>query len=264
MRAYVVAAFLGALPGCLGSFLNVSLYMHGLIPFGALAGGMIAGSGDEAFVMLAMFPRQAVLLFGMLFALGLFAGKACDWWAGPFRIRPSPECPRQEYHAGREGLRHYLLEHVWRHIVVQHLWRVALWTFGALLLVDIGLSQWDLDQWMEQHHGSLLLLAGFTGLIPESGPHLVFVTLYARGHLPFSVLLASSIVQDGHGMLPLLSYSLRDAALIKLFNLMVGLALGVALRVAGCRVPGSTPGEAKHGKEVTDERGACRPGSQDR
>lgn len=48
-----------------------------------------------------------------------------------------------------------------------------------------------------------------------------------------SVQLGSSIVQDGHGTLQLLSYSLRDAALIKLINLMVGLGLGLALRLAG-------------------------------
>ena len=53
-RQYVVASFIGAIPGCVGGFTNVTLYMHGLVSFGALAGSMIASSGDEAFVMLAM------------------------------------------------------------------------------------------------------------------------------------------------------------------------------------------------------------------
>ena len=44
-------------------FFNVSFYVHGLISFGTLTGGMIATSGDEAFVMLALFPKQALLLF---------------------------------------------------------------------------------------------------------------------------------------------------------------------------------------------------------
>jgi hypothetical protein len=64
-------------------------------------------------------------------------------------------------------------------------------------------------------------------LIPESGPHLIFVTLFAEGLIPFSVLLTSSIVQDGHGMLPLLSYSVKDSVIIKAFNFFFGIILGL-------------------------------------
>ena len=53
----------------------------------------------------------------------------------------------------------------------------------------------------------MLVIACLVGLIPESGPHLIFVTLFAQGVVPLSVLLASSIVQDGHGMLPMLAHS---------------------------------------------------------
>ena len=60
LRQYVLSSLIGTVPGCIGGFTNVSLYMHGLISFGALAGSMIAVSGDEAFVMLAMFPREAL------------------------------------------------------------------------------------------------------------------------------------------------------------------------------------------------------------
>jgi hypothetical protein len=56
----------------------------------------------------------------------------------------------------------------------------------------------------------VLLIACLVGLIPESGPHLIFVTLFAQGVVPFSVLLASSVVQDGHGMLPMLAHSRRE------------------------------------------------------
>ena len=55
---------------------------------------------------------------------------------------------------------------------------------------------------------------------------MIFVMMYARGLVPFSVLFTASFVQDGHGMLPLLSYSLKDSVLIKLFNLIFGLAVG--------------------------------------
>ncbi|MDY6845093.1 MAG: putative manganese transporter, partial [Thermodesulfobacteriota bacterium] len=63
LRQYTLASFLGSTPGCLGAFINVSLYVHGIIGFGALVGGMIATSGDEAFVMLSQFPATAMMLF---------------------------------------------------------------------------------------------------------------------------------------------------------------------------------------------------------
>ena len=61
----------------------------------------------------------------------------------------------------------------------------------------------------------------------------MFVAMFADGLVPFSVLLASSIVQDGHGMLPLLSYTLKDSVLIKSFNLVIGLGLGSILYMLG-------------------------------
>ena len=66
-RQYTLASLFGSTPGCLGAFMNVSLYVHGLISFGAIVGGMIATSGDEAFVMLVQFPGTALVLFGLLF-----------------------------------------------------------------------------------------------------------------------------------------------------------------------------------------------------
>jgi hypothetical protein len=62
LRQYVVASLIGTVPGCIGGFTNVSLYIHGMISFGALVGAMAAVSGDAAFVMLAMFPKTAFLL----------------------------------------------------------------------------------------------------------------------------------------------------------------------------------------------------------
>ena len=79
----------------------------------------------------------------------------------------------------------------------------------------------------------VLIVACLVGLVPESGPHLIFLTLYAQGTVPFSVLLASSIVQDGHGMLPVLAHSGRGFLLIKGINLLVGLAVGAAAMLLG-------------------------------
>jgi len=79
----------------------------------------------------------------------------------------------------------------------------------------------------------VLVIATLVAIIPESGPHLIFVTMFADELIPFSVILASSIVQDGHGMLPLLSYTVRDSVLIKLFNLAIGLGLGLIVYSLG-------------------------------
>ena len=73
-----------------------------------------------------------------------------------------------------------------------------------------------------------MLMACLIGLIPESGPHLVFVTMYAQHSIPFGVLLASSVVQDGHGLLPLLAHSRRAFITVKGVNFLFGLAAGAA------------------------------------
>ena len=85
-KQYVLSSFIGAMPGCIGAFTNVSLYIHGLISFGALAGSMIAVSGDEAFVMLAMFPKEALILFFILFIIGIFSGMLIDSFVKKFNI----------------------------------------------------------------------------------------------------------------------------------------------------------------------------------
>ncbi len=75
---YVLGAFLGVVPGCLGAFTAVSLYSHRNLSFGALVAAMIATSGDEAFVMFSMFPSQALWISLTLFFVALIAGWLAD------------------------------------------------------------------------------------------------------------------------------------------------------------------------------------------
>ena len=289
-RQYVTASFLGTTPGCLGAFMNISFYVHGLISFGAITGGMIATSGDEAFVMIAMFPRKAFFLFFLLFVLGIFSSYAIDKILPKLKLKVSKGCEYSIPHFDVEcrclGFRevlynlknvslirflmlallagafysyatglmgpeiwdwekttfisiliiagfiivtvpdHYLEDHIWKHIAKKHLWKIFFCSFGALLAIDIGLKFWDIESFVNNHMVWVLLFAGLISMIPESGPHLVFVMMFANGLIPFSVLLTSTIVQDGHGMLPLLSYSIKDFFLIKLFNLAIGLGIG--------------------------------------
>jgi len=94
--------------------------------------------------------------------------------------------------------------------------------------VHWGMSLWNMKDFMHEHMLWVSLIGALIGIIPESGPHLIFVMMYAQGLVPFSVLLTTSFVQDGHGMLPLLSYSLKDSVLVKIFNLVFGLTVGAA------------------------------------
>ena len=55
-----LACLLGAMPGCAGGFVVVSLFTHRLLSFGALIGGMIATFGDEALFLAAQDPMLAV------------------------------------------------------------------------------------------------------------------------------------------------------------------------------------------------------------
>jgi hypothetical protein len=232
-RQYVVASTIGAAPGCVGGFLNVSLYVHGMISFGALAGSMVATSGDEAFVMLAMFPRSALPLMAALAVLGMALGWLTDTVMHKARIRTCTDCPAQIVHASESGTRHYLIDHVWKHIILKHLWKVGLWTLAALLIVEAGMRYAHLQDLAAGYPFAILILSAVFGLIPQSGPHLLFVSMYASGLVPFSVLVTSAIVQDGHSMLPMLAHSVRDSLILKFFNLVFGLIIGSAVFAAG-------------------------------
>ncbi|HDL17965.1 MAG TPA: selenocysteine protein [Bacteroidetes bacterium] len=225
-RPYVLSSFLGVIPGCFGSFMSVTMYFHGLIGFGALVGTMVATSGDAAYVMLSMFPEIALILFLLLFILGIVFGWLSQKIATLLKFVPCAECQLQEYHRDERGLKHYFTEHLWHHIIKKHLLRIFLWMFSALLFINLALHFWDVDSFVKSHMIWVFLISALIGLIPDSGPHLIFVMLFAKGAIPFSVLLTSSISQDGHGVLPLLSYSVRDTVHVKTYNLLISLLAG--------------------------------------
>ncbi|MBU8920534.1 MAG: arsenic efflux protein [Bacteroidales bacterium] len=366
---YIFAAILGAIPGCLGAFAAVAMYSHGVLTLGAVVTAMIATSGDEAFVMLAMIPGPAIVLAGILIVVGIIAGILTDIFAGKAGKAgktTDPDCCEMVVHEdhveqcfvrgqvlsqwknctaargilavmlvlliaaivtgqlghhdhGEHDLQvqggaeesldeshqvtlddheghdhhegdvhhdeeaasgehvhhdedvhtdehagpgesewdwvrmtmlisslvalfivgtvsdHFLEEHLWEHIARKHLLRIFLWTFSALLALYLLTDYLHLDILaIASERGWIILgIACLVGLIPQSGPHLVFVTLFAQGLIPFSVLLAGSIVQDGHGMLPMLADSRRSFLLVKMINLVAGLIIGAAAFAAG-------------------------------
>jgi hypothetical protein len=339
----IVGALLGSIPGCMGGFATVSLYTHRLFSFGALVAMMIASSGDEAFVMLAMIPEQALVLFAVLFILAVVVGIATDAIHDRMHKRnclkedhsecgiktdchdgyivhedashegPGHQKDKRHYgwkriimfiglaifiaalgtghlehdhgahadsheghvhtetcehhdhdhdHAHAEhfhinllsedwmnvlfaglsvivllvllfGSDHFVEKHLWEHIVRKHLPVIFAWTFGVLLALGVALQYIDIDNWISDNTVLMILLATAIGIIPESGPHLIFVTLFAAGVVPFPVLLASSISQDGHASIPLLAESKKSFAVAKLINCVVALLAGFGAMMVG-------------------------------
>jgi hypothetical protein len=123
---------------------------------------------------------------------------------------------------------HFLEKHLWEHIIKKHFLRIFLWTTGALVSISLILHYVELEPLLKNNYIIVLIMALLVGVIPESGPNLIFVTLYFSGNLPFSILLANSIVQDGHSSLPLLAESKRSFLLVKTINFTIGLIFGIA------------------------------------
>ncbi|MDR1672003.1 MAG: putative manganese transporter [Bacteroidales bacterium] len=313
-KQVLLAAALGVLPGCLGSFAVVSLFTHNLFSFGALTACMIASFGDEAFVMFAVIPKTAFLLSAVIFAVSVVVGLVVNLFVRRF---PTPfgsghyalhDADHRHNHTDirgnwRENLKHisferalllagiaaitisvvmgwfehehlvehnhdqhdfshillrerwlnivfiaacfvslsiiitvqdhFLKEHLWEHIIKKHLPRIFLWTLGVLAALHIAQQFTDIDGWVRNNHVSMLLLAILIGLIPESGPHMIFISLFATGAIPFSTLLANSIVQEGHAGLPLLAESGKGFLWTKIISVVVGLLAGAAGYWAG-------------------------------
>ncbi len=123
---------------------------------------------------------------------------------------------------------HFLDEHIWEHIIKKHFLKIFLWSLGTLLILYFLEGHFEIQDWIKNNIHLVLIIALLVGLIPESGPHMVFISLFVAGTIPFSVLLVNSIVQDGHGSLPLLAESKRSFFYMKLINIVVGLIVGLA------------------------------------
>lgn len=295
-KQIILAAFLGILPGCMGSFIAVSLYAHKVINFAALVTVMIATSGDEIFVMFSMIPQTGFLIIALLFGIAVIAGFLVHlvFKDKTFMVLKEnhlkfhhydPECKcfdRQNFIPQLQKISfqrailltvgflfliflvsgeigpdewnwkritflitaliglfiiitvpdHFLSEHLWQHTIKKHVPKIFLWTFGAFLFIHllehhIFPGETELKSIAEQYQWLLLLIAVAIGIIPESGPHIVFITLFANGTIPFSILLANSIVQDGHGAIPLFAESKRSFLFMKLANVIFGLLAGL-------------------------------------
>lgn len=128
---------------------------------------------------------------------------------------------------------HFLKEHLWDHIVKKHLVKIFIWIFGVMLVFNVLMQYVNIEDLITDNLILVLFIAILIGIIPESGPHLIFITLYIQGVLPLSILIASSIVQDGHGMLPLLAESKRGFLAVKTVNIIVAFVVGILGLIIG-------------------------------
>ena len=361
LKQVLTGAFLGLIPGCIGGFATVSLYTHRMLSFGALVAMMIVSTGDEAFIMLSLIPKTALILFTVLLCIGVVAGLIVDRFSkreiAPFEadshfklhdhccgahndtehsdsthehLHHSCDCAHDhidqnssggifgtsiaanfkkisrqrviimvgivlfiiaiafgvlehshDAHSGHSHVthdhialsethnhqdaghnhahfdifserwlnllfavislitlfltakanEHFIKEHLWNHVIKRHLLKIFLWTLGALTAIHFGMQYLDIESWMNENVYLIILLAALIGLIPESGPHMIFIAFFANGMVPFSVLLTSSIVQDGHTTLPLLAESKISFVKAKLINLTIGIAIGAAVQL---------------------------------
>ena len=72
-----------------------------------------------------------------------------------------------------------------------------------------------------------VIIGALIGIIPGCGPQIIFVTLYTKGLIPFSALLANAISQDGDALFPLIAIDKKSALLATVLNTIPALIIGI-------------------------------------
>jgi len=231
---YIIPSFFGIIPGCVGTFAMDTLYMSGLLGFGGIVAVMVSTSGDEALILLSMAIkgeitwRVIIVLTGLLFVLGIVAGVLADKFKNKTDMNFCKKCEITHHKLEEFKFKHFLREHLYGHIIKKHIWKLFLWLLFAIFA--IGLLQQSIDLKLDGANIIyVFIIAILVGVLPISGPNIFFLIMYSKGLIPFSVLLANSIIQDGHGLLPIMGFSMDDAVKIKVFNLIFGVVVGLIL-----------------------------------
>lgn len=342
---------MGIIPGCLGTYTVVSLYVHRVVNFPALVAALITTTGDEAFFMFSLFPEKALLINLILIVLAItiatllqftiknkFVGLQNKEISFPIHEHESCSHSHHHHHSIKSNIKnisfvrallitlsvgvlilvlsgvidgshhlnllmggqteesvihsfesqqdyestsqqdcchshnhshshtseshihshdhggeadwiriilivlfvailiiviiaeeHFLEEHLWEHVIKVHLPKIFLWTFGVILCLTIINNFVNIHDIIDSKPFIVLLVAILIGLIPQSGPHLIFLILFAKGDLPLGIFLANCIVQDGHGALPLLAESRKAFFVSKGIKIVIAILVGVLI-----------------------------------
>ncbi len=354
----IFAIVMGVIPGCLGTYTVVSLYVHRVVNFPALMAALITTTGDEAFFMFSLFPEKALLINLVLITIAIivatilqfsiknkFIGLKDKEMSFPIHEHEScshshhhhhsikkniknisfvrallitlslgvltlvlsgiidgshhlsllmggaseesvmhsiesqqdnkttslQDCGEEHHHCHIHGQQptansqqstvnghhhhdhggeadwiriiliilfvailiiviaaeeHFLEEHLWQHVIKVHLPKIFFWTFAVILCLTVLNNYVNIHNIIDSKPFIVLLIAILIGLIPQSGPHLIFLILFANGDLPLGIFLANCIVQDGHGALPLLAESRKAFLVSKGIKIAIALILG--------------------------------------
>ena len=353
------AIIMGVIPGCLGTYTVVSLYIHRVVNFPALMAALITTTGDEAFFMFSLFPEKTLLINLILITIAIiiatilqfslrnkFIGLKDKEMSFPIHEHESCSHSHHHHHSVKKNIKnisfvrallitlcvgvltlvlsgvidgshhlnllmggaseesvmhsiesqqdnkttslqdcgedhhhchihgqqstvnsqqsmanghhhhdhggeadwiriiliilfvailiivivaeeHFLEEHLWQHVIKVHLPKIFFWTFGVILCLTILNNYVDIHDIIDTKPFIVLLIAILIGLIPQSGPHLIFLILFANGDLPLGIFLANCIVQDGHGALPLLAESRKAFFVSKAIKVVVAIFAGI-------------------------------------
>lgn len=237
-KQFLLALGVGLVPGCMGGYALVSLYSHGTIGFPALLAGFIVTLGDESFILLSLVPKTTLLLWLILGCMALIISYLT------YKFLPTKKMKGESHIQIHEHVehslvnrwipsRHFWKEHVWEHVIKKHAPMILLWTASTLIAIHLLGHFFDLKSWVESNLYLVFLAAIVVGIIPISGPHILFIGLFVAHTIPFSVLLANSIVQDGHSGLPLLAEDRRAFVKIKIIKIVFAIITSSSLYYFG-------------------------------
>ena len=110
---------------------------------------------------------------------------------------------------------------------------VCVWVFIAYFVYEIFVlsvgGENVVQTWMMATGLLSVLIGAAIGLIPGCGPQIIFISLYAKGMLPFAALVANAISQDGDALFPLLAIDRRSSLTATIITTIPALIVGVVV-----------------------------------
>jgi len=138
----VVAALLGATPGCGGAIIVVTQYTRGYATFGSLVSVLVATMGDAAFLLIAREPTTALLVITLSVVVGSITGVIVDRIHGPDFLSRQAERTCPPFIPGSIAERNF----IGFHKSARKIWLVLL---GPGLILGIMTAfQIDADVWL--------------------------------------------------------------------------------------------------------------------
>lgn len=173
--------------------------------------------------------RLLLIVCYLVFCLGLISGKIGHLPSMPWVVAFLALIAAGVFFVLLKASDHFIESHFMGHVFKKHFPRLFTWAVAAFTLVALINHNPAFEHFVQEKEWVLIVLAIILGFVPDSGPHLLFFTLYWNGQISFAVLLTSCIVQDGHGLVPLLASSGRDFLYIKISNACLALAAALLL-----------------------------------